>query len=249
MAKKTLLEIVQSVLTSLNSDDVDNINDTIESTQVALIAKEVFEDLTCQSEWPKQARLGVLEALGDTAKPTYMVVPDSVYRIKEIRYETTRFGDADRSFKLIEYVEPSEFIDIVSVNKSSDTDTVEVETDEGVTFFVRSDTHPSYWTTFDNVHIVFDSFDSFEDSTLQSAKTQCLFHILPDWDHTNGAIPDLDERFFPTYLAEVKRVAHLTIRQQPSIPDEQRVMRGKAMLRQQARVEEGADKRARFGRR
>jgi hypothetical protein len=43
--KMTLLEIVQSTLSSMDSDAVNNINDTIESTQVAEVAKEVYYEL------------------------------------------------------------------------------------------------------------------------------------------------------------------------------------------------------------
>lgn len=249
MAKKTLLEIVQSVLSSMNSDEVDNITDTVESTQVALIAKEVFEDLVCQSEWPKQAKLGVLDGLADPSKPTYMGIPDSVYRIKEINYEVTLSTDSDRTFKEIQYLEPTDFLKVLEGNKSSDTNVVEVVTDEGVTIFVRNDVHPTYWTTFNNNTLVFDSFNSDEDTTLQSSKTKCLFYELPDWSHTNSSIPDLDEVFFPTYLAEVKRVCHLTLRQQASLPDEQYSKRGKANMRREARINEETDKRAKYGRR
>ncbi len=42
MAKMTLLEVVQEILSDMNSDNVNSINDTIEAQQVVQIAKRTY---------------------------------------------------------------------------------------------------------------------------------------------------------------------------------------------------------------
>ena len=244
----TLLEIVQSVLSSMNSDEVNDINDTVESTQVTLIAKEAFLDITSQSEWPHLMKDGELNGLGDTSKPNFMELPNSVYRLEDVRYEVTETGDADRTFRKVEYLKPAEFIEKVDANKSGNTNVDTVTTSNSTVMFIRNDQMPTYWTTFDNNEIIFDSYDSDEDTTLQGSKTKCLFYELPVWSSTNTAIPDLDERFFPAYLSEVKRRCHQYLRQSVSPIDEEMARRGKSMLRQQARRVELDDNRAKYGR-
>ena len=248
MATMTLLDIVQSVLSSMSSDEVNDINDTIESTQVALIAKEAYLDLMSQSEWPHLFRDGELIGLGDLTRPNYMQLPASVYRIEEIKYEITETGDADRTFKAIEYQEPSTFIEDLDANKSGDSNVDAITTGNSTVMFIKNDIAPTYWTTFDNDLITFNSYNVAEDTTLQSSKTKCLFYELPTWANTNTAIPDIDERFFPAYLADVKRIAHQELRQQISPIAEEQATRGRAMLRRQARRTSEVDTRAKYGR-
>ena len=45
MAKLTVLEIVQNILSDLNSEEVNSISDTIEADQVAEIVKTTYLDL------------------------------------------------------------------------------------------------------------------------------------------------------------------------------------------------------------
>ena len=233
----------------MNSDDVNDIADTVESAQVALVAKEAYLDLMSQTEWPHLLRDGELDGLGDTAKPNFMEIPDSVYRIKEIKYNVTETGDANTTFRKIKFEEPSDFIARTDAYRTGEDNVIEVTTSNSTTLFVLNDDFPRYWTTFDNNEIVFNSYQVAEDTTLQASKSKCLFYELPTWTASNTAIPDLDERFFPGYLAEVKRICHQYFRQQPSIIDEEAARRGKAMLRQEARRVEGADTRANYGRR
>lgn len=245
----TLLDIVKSTLSSMNSDDVNDIADTVESTQVALVAKEVYLDLMSQTEWPHLLRDGELDGLGDVNKPNFMEIPNSVYRIKEIKYDVTETGDANKTFRRIEFEEPAKFTARTDAYRTGESNVIEVTTSNSTTMFVLTDDFPRFWTTFDNNEVVFNSYNVAEDTTLQASKSKCLFYELPTWTASNTAIPDIDERFFPGYLAEVKRTCHQYFRQQPSIIDEQRARRGLAMLRQEARRVEGSDTRANYGRR
>lgn len=249
MATSTLLEIVQSVLSSMNSDEVNSINDTVESTQVTLVAKEVYLDFMSQDEWPHLMRDGELDSLGDITRPNFLKIPASVYRVKQIKYNITDTGDLDTEYRFIEYLAPKDFIALTDGNKTSESNVDIITTSNSTELFVITDEHPRWWTTFDNSLVTFDAYKKTEDTTLQGSKSKCLFYELPTWVNSDTAIPDIDERFFPAYLADVKRTCHQYFRQQPSIIDEERTRRGVAMIRQNAERIESGDKRAKFGRR
>lgn len=52
MPKLTLLDIVQDVLSDMDSDEVNSINDSIEALQVAAIAKSTFYNIIDGRDWP-----------------------------------------------------------------------------------------------------------------------------------------------------------------------------------------------------
>ena len=144
----------------------------------------------------------------------------------EVWYDITESTDTDTYYKKIIYLDPVKFIDYTNTRKSSDADVISVSIDSGPTLLINDDLEPTYWTTFDNEYVVFDSYDADEDTTLQQSKTQVLYHKTPTWTESDSFTPDLDEKLFPTYLAEVKRRCFLYFRQTPSAVDERSARRG-----------------------
>ena len=53
MAQRTLLRLVQDILSSLDSDEVNSISDTPESLQVANIVRTTYEDLVSLLDLPE----------------------------------------------------------------------------------------------------------------------------------------------------------------------------------------------------
>ena len=250
MAKLTLLQLVNSTLsTTLDLDPVSSINDTIESSQVADISRDTYFELISEFDWPHVKQYGELEALSDVNRPNMIKIPTQVSKIEEIYYDISLEDDADKTLRKLIYKEPKDFIDLTNLNKSGDSNVIEVDPGTSVTLFIRNDIAPTYWTTFDNELIVTDSYNSDEDTTLQESKSQVLYYKTPDWTESDSFIPDLDEKLFPTFLAEVKRRSSLLLRQSPSIIDEQSARRGKAIFRHEAERYDRTDRKARYGRR
>lgn len=52
MAKLTLLDIVQDILSDMDSDTVNSITDSVESLQIAQIVKTTFFEIITEGEWP-----------------------------------------------------------------------------------------------------------------------------------------------------------------------------------------------------
>ena len=81
MPKLTLLDMVQRTLSSMDSDTVNSFDDTIESEQVAYIVRDTYYDLINNIEIPEHRKLVTLTALGVTATPTHLKIPDGVKRL------------------------------------------------------------------------------------------------------------------------------------------------------------------------
>lgn len=90
----TLLQIVQNVLSSLNSDTVNSINDTTEAQQVATIVQTVFFNMCSRADLPEQYSLFELQASGSPLLPVYMTRPANVGKVSWLKYFDTNPNDS-----------------------------------------------------------------------------------------------------------------------------------------------------------
>jgi hypothetical protein len=86
MSKLTLLQLTQSILSALNSDQVNSISDTVESLQVAECVKTSYLNMLGRYDLPEHNQLFSLNSSDDPTKPTLMMKPDGVNRIEYIKY-------------------------------------------------------------------------------------------------------------------------------------------------------------------
>src|SRR6185312_15457941 len=104
----TLLELVQSVLRSMESDEVSDINETMESVAVTDIVKECYFDIVGEMNMEEQEGLLTLDASGDNTKPCLMTTPSTVSRIQWIKYNNGTLLEPD--YKDLRYVTNDEFL-------------------------------------------------------------------------------------------------------------------------------------------
>jgi hypothetical protein len=83
------------------------------------------------------------------------------------------------------------------------------------TFYYRTDRQPRFCTIISNYYVVFDSFDSTQDSTLQGSKTMGWGRIIPSWSNSDSFIPNLAEEQFQLLFNEAKALAFFELKQQP----------------------------------
>lgn len=92
----TLLQYVQSILSSLDSDEVNSISDTVESMQVAEIVRASYFNLVTRTHMPDHKQLIQLEPSLDETQPVLMFIPDGIARLDWIRYYNNDiFPDSD----------------------------------------------------------------------------------------------------------------------------------------------------------
>lgn len=213
MAKQTLLQLTQSILSSMNSDQVNSITDTVEAQQVADIVKETYFDLIHSSNWPHLKSLGRLDSAADNTKPTHLQIPEAVIRIDNIRYNKRTSTDTKDKYEDVEELTNDEFLDLVLARDSSSSNVQTVTDFSNAKIYVLNNTAPSYWTSFDDDYVVFDSFDNTVDSVVQTSKNQCIFYTEPTWSHTDSFVPDLPAKHFSRLLAEAKSTAFIEVKE------------------------------------
>jgi hypothetical protein len=246
--KMTLLEMVQDILNDLDSDEVNSIDDTIESQQVAQIVKTCFYEQITNRNWPHLRKLVQLEASGTTAKPNYLQIPEKLKELLFFKYQSSKLGETKIQMLDVAYKEPDAFLRMVQ-SRDSDLDNVDVITDfSGTSLLVVNDKAPEYWTSFDDEYIITDSYNSDVDDTLKKNKTQCLAYIEPTWVHTDDAIPDLPDEAFPGLLEEAKSTAFLVLKQMANQKAEQKASRQARWLARKAWATHGGIQYEDYGR-
>ena len=234
MAKMTLLAMVQNILSSLDADEVNSIGDTIESQQVAEVIRTCYFEMMGNRNWPHLKKLTQLDTSNDVTKPNYLKLPERLKELSFFKYEQTSASNNTVGYNDVKYLHPDEFLRMVSSRNVSNTDMVSVTDYSGVKLYIRNDKAPSYWTSFDDVYLVTDSYDSSVDDTLKGTKTQCVAYLEPTWTHDDSFIPDLPGEAFAALLEESRSTASIDIKQMVNQKSEQKAGRQQRWLARKA---------------
>lgn len=214
MAKMTVLEMTQNILAALEADDINSLADTPEASDVAEIIKEVYYQMLTWAGVPElNTAYFNLEGLGDTTRPNYLKLPDEVDELFWFRYNIEEDGDTQDNWKEVRYCSPEDFFTLLMQRNLSDTDVVEITTDEGTPLYIKNGDGPSFYTISQDRFIITDSYDSAVDATLQGSKSVGGGFRHPIFTISDSFIPDLDTNLFPYLLAESKAVAFANINQ------------------------------------
>ena len=239
MPKLTVLDMTQDILSDMDSDNVNSINDTEEAMQVAQILETTYYEILNTREWPHLNGLITLIPSGDNLKPTHMMIPEDVARIEWIKYNKADADDTYDKYDAVTWMEPEEFLEYLNTRKSSDDNIIEVDHTANITFNILNDRAPSYWTSFDDEYVIFDAYDSDVDSTLQASKLQSWGNREPTFSKTDSFIPDLPAKAFPYLLSEAKSVAFNTLKQSANPKEEQRSRRQRIWLARNSWKQDG----------
>lgn len=209
--KQTLLKIVQDTLDIIDGDEVNSISDTIEAEQIVTIAEGIYDQLLTNREIPERNTLLKVEALGQLAKPNYLLLPTDLDKLAFIRYNIKT--ELEPVYRDMIYVESDVFITQYASNDSTVEETKIVTDFSGVQLIIRTDRAPTFFTTFDDEHMVFDSYDSTLDDTLQRVKTFAFGAKRPVFKREDTFIPDLPAVMFSQFKTEVQATAHAILKQ------------------------------------
>jgi hypothetical protein len=234
MAKMSLLEIVQDIMSDMNSDEINSINDSVEALQVAQIVKSSYYNIIDGKDFPWLKELFQLDSSGTTARPTHMKLPETIIDLEWIKYNKKKASETRNRFEKVHYRTPEEFLDIVNRRVSTDS-RVQIVTDPtGIQLNILNDKAPEYFTSFDDETIVFDSFDSAVDTTIQNSKLQCYGKRSVVFLLDDDFIPDLPVQMFTYLQNEAKSTAFAVLKQMPNAKAEQQAMSQKRRMSQEA---------------
>jgi len=201
--KKTLLEIVQSILSDMDSEAVNSIADTVEAEQVARVVESVYYNIISTREIPEHQQLIKLTSLSNSSYPTHFVYPDNVKEVQKVWYDTS--DDDSFEYTEIKWKDPVEFL---YLSDRIEDDYVTVEDKSAATSIrITNNAQPEYWTSFDDQYLVFNSYDASTDTTLTTAKSRAFGTVYPEFSLTDSYVPDIDGVMFPYLIAESKSTA------------------------------------------
>lgn len=241
--KYTLLEMTQDILSSMSSDEVNSISDTSESLQVATILKQKYFDLIDRVPLPDHEMLVQLDSGLGTETPVLMYIPDSIGEIKWLKYYDSNITGTHTANGFIHDLNlditssstsgviippgylnvtilPNEdFINRVTSFNPQATNVESYNFTEGDTKAYNlnyfNDRSPCYCTVIKNYYVLFDSYDSVVDDTLQSSKTMAMGRIVPHFRMEDSFVPDLADEQFQLLFNEAKALAFFELKQQP----------------------------------
>src|SRR6266852_5680765 len=248
--KLTLLDYFQTILSSLNSDEVNSISDSTETLQVANIVRQTYFNIIARSDLPEHYQLLQLTPSIDIVEPVIMTVPAGFGKILWLKYfnsnpnstgTTTSSHDLNTDlvatatgspippgYQYVNIVPVKQFLDITNSYNPQEAGVASLVFNDtsnnfpGVfTFYYRTDRQPFYCTVLSDNYVIFDSFDSTQDSTLQTSKTMAFGEIIPIWQMVDGFIPNIDETTVPLLLNEAKSLAFFELKQTAHVKAEQ----------------------------
>ena len=201
----------------MDSDEVNSITDTTESLQVARLIRNTYYDIVDRTGLPEDDTLFNLIASGDSTKPTLMTLPSNIVRLKWVKYDWRRLTDTDSFYTDVIWLPVKDFFNRSDMlrNKSDvnvGTTTLSVGANT-VPFYYVTNNPPQFYTSFDDQTILFDSYDSAVDMTLQGSKTQCAGKVTEVFSVVDSFIPPLNDAQFSLLRNEAKSLAFAELKQ------------------------------------
>jgi len=113
---------------------------------------------------------------------------------------------------------------------------------------IRNDTMPTYYTSFDDEHIVFNAYDASVEAIMQASKTMAYGTVYPTFSITDAFEPHLDDNMMPYLLAESKSVCFSLFKSGSDAKVEQAARRLKSYVQNDMFRTKQANKRPHYGR-
>lgn len=205
MAKRTILDMTQDILSKMNSDSVNSIGDTEEATQVAEIVRSCYYDIIEVYDLPHTKELFSLDGMANVNRPATMKLPENISKVLWVKYDTRIDVNHSKNYTDIKFLTPYDFVSYCNARPSTDTATYQTVNPHTNISVVIDKTHaPTFWTSFDDEHIEFDSFDSGVENTMHASKTICEGFRRPTFTLTDTFTPDLPENLFSLLEAQAE---------------------------------------------
>lgn len=204
MAKKTLIDMVQQILSDADGDAVNSITDTVESDQAARVIRDVFDTIVDIHDLHHTKTNKQLTATSGTT-PNVMTRPEGFYNIEWIKYDKRVSAGGDAKYLDVTFMEPYDFMNLSSSRTASDSAVEEVTLDSGYVMLVRNNKAPTYWTMMEGYDdIIFDAYDSSLETNLQASKTVAYGVQKPTLTLADSTAPDLPNHLYTLLTKEAR---------------------------------------------
>ncbi len=221
----TLLKMVQLILSSMDSDEVDSITDTTEAQQVVDVIETTFNDLATTVKFPEHKDFFQLELLD--FQPTLMIIPDNV-----ISFDWLQYDISDATTRNMVELLPLGRYEFFNRMQGLNTDNADVYSTtytnlDTQAFDIRgyNDRHPSFYTNIGDRVLAFDNYDQVQSATLQPTRTQGYGRIIQVFSRDDAFVPQIDEQSFTLLFNEAKAQAFIELKQVQNAKADQRARR------------------------
>lgn len=243
--RTTLLEMVQSILSDMDSEMVNSINDSVEAMQIASVIQDTYFNLVSSREIPELKQLLTLTSLSDITRPTHFRYPTDCKEIETLFYNVNDLGGVE--YREIHYIQPLLFLSR-SPSSTNSNSLVVTDVDSTTKLVIANDRHPTYYTSFDDEHIIMDAYKSSVDTTLQESKTRAYGTVYPSFTIADSFEPDIDRTLLPYLLAEAKSACFSLFKSGPDPKVEQSARRLKSYIQNDQYRTKQENKRPKYGR-
>lgn len=247
--KSNLLSIVQDILSDLNADEVNSITDTEDSEQVARIIKATYLAIVSKNNWPHTRRALTILARSNTDFPTHMLIKEELKELVSINYNKAKVGEVRKRYTPIKYLFPDEFLRKTNTRDNTSAEVDVVIDDSGIELLISNNKHPDYYTSFNDNDLVFDSYLSTVDSSLQVSKVQAQGFIIPEFLLEDSFVPDLPADAFSLLIEESTSRAQFKMRQFVDTKAEQESGRQRRTMSQKSWSVNSGNRFPNYGRR
>ena len=208
--KQTLLEMVQRIAEFIDGETINSIDDTRESTQIANIVKETYQYLLQTREINTRDNIVHFDDVVQTEnKPNYLKYQDTVFEIFDLQYKDLEDGRYSR----VQYIEPEVFLQKSLSLDPNDENVQQVVDYSNITYYIRNDKQPSYYTSFDDIHIAFDSFNKELEDTVHDNNVIAQGRYMPEFKLEDDFVPNMAPQHFPLLLSKSKEIAGVELKE------------------------------------
>lgn len=192
--KLTYLQIINIVLSALDSQSVETASGSVESEQVGLIVNRVYNEICSRRTWPWLREVG-FSKVSLTSKAWELDLPDTCMTLEYITYnkkELTYLTPKEMAYKLQGRTPNTTNINLLGIKYDSD---------------------PTYWTSYDDATITFDSYDGTYANLLPA---KCYIQFIKETPNElsgNADIPIIHPRYHSVLLYGVLGYAFLELAQ------------------------------------
>lgn len=218
MAKYSLLEMTQLILSAMESDEVSSYADTTESLSVANVIRRVYNDMISGQDLPEFYDIFELTASGDSNYPIVMYMPEDVDTMLWLKYNSLDTVTDPTNYLPLRYLELEEFLRRMYLQNTSETGVYTADLGRSVTsstlkLIYRNDKNPEFYTTIDDNTVLFDSYLASVDSTLQSSKTSAYGIYNTDYVMDDNFVPRLNDQHFSLFFNKALAVSFAEVKQ------------------------------------
>jgi len=213
--KYTLLDATQTILSSLDAEAINSINDTPEALQVVTCLRTAYYDLVNRSNLPEDFLPFNLMASSATT-PTQMSMPIDFDSLTWIKYNVTDSSTPNPTWADIGVLPWDEFARRMYSLDPTDSNTGLYNITIGnytLPIMYTLDHAPQYYSTFDDQNVIFDSIDTSVESFLASSKSLAQGRKIKTWTSVDTFVPDMQEDQFQLWLHDAKALAWAELKQ------------------------------------